>query len=326
MHMAGGSALLNMNQLRVFYEAARSGSFTGAGKRLFITQPAVTAQVKVLEEHCSLKLFRKKGRRVFLTDEGRTLFEYARKIFEYEQEVEQAIEDMKELKRGILRIGTTKTYARYFMPMFISGFHEAYPGIRIYLDEGSSTSMVQSLLEMKNELAVIAQVEDRPEVRFIPFSREELMLIMAPGHPLARKQEVLLEELADEPIIMKEVGSGTRRRVIGLFEKKRVSPNILMETSNTEFIKQLVQRGDGISFLVREAVAAEIREGKLESRPIHGERLLLDVSIAHIRDQHLSRPAKAFLDTLMKIPARHGSQGAGLLAAEMISGWNKGKG
>jgi DNA-binding transcriptional LysR family regulator len=317
--------MLNMNQLRVFYEAARSGSFTGAGKRLFITQPAVTAHMKVFEEYCSLKLFKKRGRRVFLTDEGTTLYEYARKIFEYEKEVEQAIEDMRELKRGVLRIGTTKTYARYFMPLFISGFHESYPMIRILLDEGSSSTMVQSVVDMKNELAVIAKVGDRPNVRFIPFSREELLLIMAPNHPLAMKKELLLEDLANEPVIMKEVGSGTRRHVNELFEKKRIVPNVLMETGNTEFIKQLVQRGEGISFVVREAVATEIRDGKLVSRPLRGEKLLLDVSIAYMKDQHLSPPAKAFLENLLKIPARQGSnRGGGTATAAMLAGWQKG--
>jgi DNA-binding transcriptional LysR family regulator len=293
--------MLNMNQLRVFCEAARSGNFTGAAKRLCITQPAVTAQVRSFEELCGLKLFKKRGRKVYLTDEGKTLYEYARRVFEFEKDVEQSIEDMRKLKRGILRIATSKTYARYFMPSFITGFRKAYPGIKICLDEGSSTTMVQSLVEMKNELAVIAKVGEHPEVCFIPFSREDLVLIMPPAHRLTRRRQVRPEDLADEPIIMKEVGSGTRRLVNLFFERNGIPANILVETSNTEFIKQLVQRGDGISFLVQEAVEVDIREGKLATRPLKGEQLLLDVSIAHLRDQHLSPPGKAFLEVLLKL-------------------------
>ena len=292
--------MLNMNQLRVFCEAARSGNFTAAARGLCITQPAVTAQVRSFEDLCGLKLFRRRGRKVYLTDEGKALYEQARRIFDCERDVERSIEELRELKKGILRIGTSKTYARYFMPSFITGFRKAYPGIKIFLDEGSSTDMVQSLLEMRNELAVIAQVGAHPDVRFIPFSREDLVLIMAPSHRLARKRSVRAQDLADEPIIMKEVGSGTRRLVNSLFERKRIGANVLVETSNTEFIKQLVQRGDGVSFLVREAVASELKDGKLETRAVQGERLLLEVSIAYVRDQHLSRPAKAFLDILMR--------------------------
>jgi DNA-binding transcriptional LysR family regulator len=137
--------MLNFNQLRTFYYAAKNLNFTVAASELFITQPAVTAQVKSFEEFCSLKLFKKKGRKLHLTDEGKALFDYAENIFKYEKEILNVIDDMKELKRGDLRLGTTKTYARYFMPFLISGFRKAYPHIKIHLDEGSSRDMIYSI-------------------------------------------------------------------------------------------------------------------------------------------------------------------------------------
>jgi DNA-binding transcriptional LysR family regulator len=313
-----------MNQLRVFYEAAKYQNFTLAAKKLFITQPAVTAQVKMFEDQCNLKLFKKKGRHIHLTDEGRTLYEYARKIFEYEKEIENVIEDMRELKRGILRLGTTKTYARYFMPFLITNFREAYPLIKVYLDEGSSLDMIHSLLDFKNEVVVIAKVEDHPDVRFIPFSQEELVLILAPHHHLAKEKNVSAKELAEEPIIMKEVGSGTRKLVNDLFEKSGLTPNILMETSNTEFIKQLVQRGDGISFVVKEAVALEVQEKKIAARPIEGQEILLDVSIAYLKNQRLSPPAKAFLEVLLNIaPRERPDQGIRVIMARILEEWQR---
>ena len=301
--------MMNLNQLRVFHEAARTGSFTGAAKNLFITQPAVTAQMKAFEEQCGLKLFKKKGRRVYLTDEGAALHEHVRKIFEYEREVEDVIEEMKELRRGILRLGTSKAYARYFMPFLISSFRETYPHIKVYLDEGSSLDIIRSLGNLKNEVAVIARVEDDPNVTFVPFKQDRLVLILAPDHRLAGKRSVSAEDLVDDPMIMKEAGSGTRKRVNDLFSEKGLTPNILMETSNTEFIKQLVQRGDGISFLVEEAVAAEIRDKKLATVPLAGQTPFLDVSIAYLKDQHLSRPARAFVEMLKKTEAK-GPKGA----------------
>ena len=301
--------MMNLNQLRVFHEAARTGSFTGAAKNLFITQPAVTAQMKAFEEQCGLKLFKKKGRRVYLTDEGAALHEHVRKIFEYEREVEDVIEEMKELRRGILRLGTSKAYARYFMPFLISSFRETYPHIKVYLDEGSSLDIIRSLGNLKNEVAVIARVEDDPNVTFVPFKQDRLVLILAPDHRLAGKRSVSAEDLVDDPMIMKEAGSGTRKRVNDLFTEKGLTPNVLMETSNTEFIKQLVQRGDGISFLVEEAVAAEIRDKKLATVPLAGQTPFLDVSIAYLKDQHLSRPARAFVEMLKKTEAK-GPKGA----------------
>lgn len=317
--------MMNLNQLRVFYEAARAGSFTVAAKSLFITQPAVTAQMKSLEDQCNLKLFKKKGRRLYLTDEGSTLFEYVRKIFDYEKEVEGVIEELRELKRGILRLGTSKAYARYIMPFLISGFREAYPHIKVYLDEGSSLDMARSLLSLKNEVAVIAKVEDDPDITYLPFSQEELLLVLPPQHPLGKRKTITVEDLVREPIIMKELGSGTRKKVNDLFEKRRLAPNVLMETSNTEFIKQLVQRGEGLSFLVRDSVAAEIREKKLATVLLTGERPLLDVSIAYLKDQHLSHPAKAFVDLLRTMAAKKSEdQGIRKVMAEYLAKWQQG--
>ncbi|MGE5839952.1 MAG: LysR substrate-binding domain-containing protein [Deltaproteobacteria bacterium] len=318
--------MMNLNQLRVFYEAARTGSFTSAARKLCITQPAVTAQIKTFEDQCDLKLFKKKGRSLYLSEEGNALYEYAKRIFEYEKEVEDVIEEMRKLKRGTLRLGTSKAYARYFMPFLISSFHEAYPHIKVHLDEGSSMDILRSLLELKNEVAVIARVEEDPNLTFVPFKRDELILILAPTHGLARKKSVSAEELVHEPMIMKEIGSGTRKQVNDLFSRRGLTPNVLMETSNTEFIKQLVQRGEGISFLVEESVAAEIREKRLATVPVAGESLFLDVSIAYLKDQHLSHPAKAFVEMLEKMTT--GSPQAGGLQKvmdEYFAHWQGGR-
>jgi DNA-binding transcriptional LysR family regulator len=297
-------------------------NFTEAAKKLYITQPAVTAHIKLFEDFCNLKLFQKRGRKIYLTDEGKALYDYTRKIFEYEKEVESLIDDLKELKRGMLRLGTSKTYARYFMPFLISNFRDAYPRIKINLDEGSSLDMMHSLLDFKNEVAVIAKVEDNPDICFLPFSQEELVLILAPEHRLARKKSICLAELAKEPIILKERGSATRKLVIALFDDNGISPEILMETSNAEFIKQLVQRGDGVSFIVGEAVAVELKEKKLASVPIKDQRILLDVSIAYLNNQHLSPPAQAFLDILLKItPKEKPDQGIRTIMAKMLAEW-----
>ncbi|MGE5842564.1 MAG: LysR substrate-binding domain-containing protein [Deltaproteobacteria bacterium] len=318
--------MMNLNQLRVFYEAARTGSFTSAARKLCITQPAVTAQIKTFEDQCDLKLFKKKGRSLYLSEEGNALYEYAKRIFEYEKEVEDVIEEMRKLKRGTLRLGTSKAYARYFMPFLISSFHEAYPHIKVHLDEGSSMDILRSLLELKNEVAVIARVAEDPNLTFVPFKRDELILILAPTHGLARKKSVSAEELVHEPMIMKEIGSGTRKQVNDLFSRRGLTPNVLMETSNTEFIKQLVQRGEGISFLVEESVAAEIREKRLATVPVAGESLFLDVSIAYLKDQHLSHPAKAFVEMLEKMTT--GSPQAGGLQKvmdEYFAHWQGGR-
>jgi len=313
--------MLNFNQLRIFYHVAEHRNFTKAAGDLFISQPAVTAQMKAFEAYCGLKLFKKKGRINWLTDEGNTLFEYAKTIFALEKEIENAIDDMRELKRGVLRIGTTKAYARYFMPLMLSTFHDKYPDIGIELNEGNSLEMTLSLLDFKNEVAIIAKAGDVSGIRYIPFSREEMVVITAPNHHLTKRNSIFFSDLADEHFIMKDKGSGTRKLADRLFVRNNCTPNILMEVSNSEFIKQLVQRGDGVSFLVREAVAAELSNGKLAAVPLKGEKVYLDVSIAHLEDQHLSPSAKAFMDTLEMLQFRKEMtpQGIGVFMAKILS-------
>jgi LysR family transcriptional regulator, low CO2-responsive transcriptional regulator len=313
--------MLNFNQFRIFYHVAKHRNFTRAAEDLFISQPAVTAQMKAFEAYCGLKLFKKKGRINWLTDEGNTLFEYAKTIFTLEKEIDSAIDDMRKLKRGVLRIGTTKAYALYFMPLMLSTFHNKYPDIGIKLNEGSSLEMTYSLLDFKNEVAIIAKAGNVSGIRFIPFSREEMVVITAPDHHLTRRKAIFFKDLANEPFIMKDKGSGTRKLVDRLFALNNCTPNILMEVNNAEFIKQLVQRGDGISFLVREAVRSELSDGKLASVPLKGEKVYLDVSIAYLEGQHLSPPAKAFMETLEKLQFGKGitPQGIGVFMAKILS-------
>lgn len=290
--------MINLNQLRAFYQAAKCQNVSVAAKHLFVSQPAVTAQVKIFEETCGLKLFKRKGRNLYLTDEGKTLYDFACKIFEYEKKIEDAVEQMKELKQGTLRLGSAKTYARYFMPFLLTGFRDAYPAIKIHLDEGSSLEMFHSLIDLKNEVVILAKTDDNPDIAFIPFSREELVLILPPNHRLANKGSISFEQLSEEPIIMKDPGSGTRRLVDDLFAQNNCTPNVLIETSDAEIIKLMVQHGEGVSFLVREAVALELQGGKLTTVKLKDQDIFLDVSIAYLKNQPLSPPAQAFLKSL----------------------------
>ena len=312
--------MLNLNQLRAFYQAAKCKNLSIAAENLFVSQPAVTAQVKLFEESCGLKLFKKKGRNLHLTDEGKTLYNFARKIFEYEKKIEDVVEQMKELKQGTLRLGSARTYARYFMPFLLTGFRNAYPNIKIHLDEGSSLDMIGSLVNLKNEVVIVAKTEENPDIAFIPFSREEVVLLLAPDHRLAPETTVDFEHLAQEPIIMKDQGSGTRRLIDELFAQNNCTPNVLMETGDAEIIKLLVRHGEGISFLVREAVAMELKEGQLASVPIKDQNIFLDVSIAYLRNQPLSPPAQAFLKSMENLGTKQMRfQGMGALMEKMLA-------
>lgn len=292
--------MINLHHFRVFYHVAKNLSYTLAARDLYITQPAVTKQVKALEEMWDLNLFSKKGVKIVLTDEGEVLFEYAKKIFEYEKEVEQAVEEIKSLERGTLRIASPKPID-YMMNFLMEIFHKEYPRIRIQISEGNSLTIMHRLLDNEIEVAFMAKIEEHPDVQFIHFSHEEVSFVVSPDHHLVKKKCVSIKELSEEPIMLKAVGSGTHKLAIGLFNQKNYKPNILLETSNTEYIKEVVQRGEAGAFLAEADISILVSEGKLVKIPVDGKRIFLEIYIAYLKDQSLSQPAETFLKLLGKL-------------------------
>lgn len=291
--------MINLNQLRVFHEAARCPNFSQAARNLCVTQPAITGQIRALEGGLGIRLFKKRGRRMVLSEAGALLFQHAHEIFELEKKMERVVAEMRELKRGLLKIGTTTTYARYLMPTLITQFLSRYPDIKVVLDQGNSQDVCQSLLDLRNELAVVALTERLPGLAYEPFREEELVLFAAPFHPLAgRDGGIEFGDLEGQLILMKEEGSSTHTLVRSLFEARGISPTVLVETSNMEFIKEMVEKGEGLSFLVRSAIARELVQGSVVAIGLRDQPLTLQVHIAYLDGGDLSPAAAAFLGIL----------------------------
>ena len=291
--------MLNLNQLRAFYEMARALNFSVAAEKLCVTQPAISKQVKGFEKFCELRLFLKKRKKIFLTDEGKKVFVYATQIFEMERQLEEVIIGLKNLRHGTLRIGTTKTYARWFIPPLLSIFQEKFPNVIIELDEGSSLDMSRSVTEFRNSLAIVAKIENDPDIQFVPLMVEEVVLVAAPNHPLAEKSHINFSDLIGVPIVMKELGSGTRKLVEKHFNNEDITPNIVAQTSNMEFIKQMVKKDKALSFVVRGAVEHELSEGHLVAIPMGKKRLILEIFFAFLKDYELPHTAKSFFEFVM---------------------------
>jgi DNA-binding transcriptional LysR family regulator len=291
--------MINLNQLRAFYYVAKYSSYTIAAKKLFISQPAVTSQVKLFENHHDLKLFNKKGKQLILTHPGKLLFEKAIQIFNLENEVENTLTQIKETNQGILEIGCTKVYAKHIMPSIISVFHRAYPDIKIILAEGSSMAMINSLRDFKNEIIIVAQMGvNDSRLEFIPISQEEIVVVLPMGHPLIKKKDVKFQDIVNQPVIMKRKGSGTRKKILALYRKHNAKPNVFMESNNTEFITDLVERKEGISFLVKPATDQKVKEKKLVVRRLKNIEIFLDVSMGYSKKIPLSPAAAAFYDVV----------------------------
>jgi DNA-binding transcriptional LysR family regulator len=295
---------MNLNRLQIFYEAAEAKNFSQAAARLNITQPAVSAQIRRLEENLGVKLFARLGKKVVLTEPGQVLLAHARRIFRLRDEAEGVMNEMRLVKRGTLRLGTARTYANNIMPPLLSRFQEAFPQVTIVLQEGSSLEVARNLRTLSVEVAVVAYPGRVPRVKFEFLKREDLVVIVAPDHPLAGARAVTLPRLAQESIIMREKGSGTRRVVGEMFARQRLVPRMVFETSNADVIKEQVAGGVGASFMTRSAVAEELAAGRLAEVSLEGETPWLDIHTAVLVGHELSRPARVFLDMLAEVPGR----------------------
>ncbi len=314
--------MINLNQLRAFFYVAKYSSYTIAAEKLCISQPAVTAQIKLFENFYDMKLFRRKGREFGLTHVGKILFEKAERIFSIEDEVETTLAQIKELNQGLLEIGCTKAYAKHIMPSIMSVFHRAYPNIKIILEEGSSMAMINSLRDFKNEVIVVAQMDvNDSRLQFIPFSQEEIVVILSVTHPLAKKKELEFPDIAQEPLILKGIGSGTRQKITDLYKKHKISPNVFMESNNTELIIDLVERGEGISFLVKPSVERYVKEKKIAMHKLKDTKLFLDVSLGFSKNVPLSPAATAFYEVIKRSFIEKTLQGGvGSIMAKILAG------
>lgn len=245
-----------LHQLKVFEAAARHGSFTRAAEELFLTQPTVSMQIKQLTKSVGLPLFEQVGKRLYLTEAGRELFATCRQIFDTIAQFEMKVADLKGLKQGQLRLAVITT-AKYFIPRLLGPFCQLYPGIDIALQVTNHEGILERMNGNMDDLYIMSQVPEHLDINCQPFLENPLVVLAPVHHPLAHEKNIPIQRLADEPFIMREPGSGTRRAVQKLFDDHGVVVKVKLELGSNEAIKQAIAGGLGISVLSRHTLITE---------------------------------------------------------------------
>ena len=289
------SPQINLNQLRAFFLTVREKSMTKAAEALFVTQPAVTMQIKALEESLGVKLLKKRGKLLELTDAGNLLFGYAERVFQVVDEMEHVLRRYSDMSGGSLIIGTTRSFARHLMPGLLSRFQEQFPTVKVSLEVGSSQEIADDLREFRYDLAIIGKLSYGNTLRVIDYSREEFCLVTSPTHRFAAEKTISLKQLKNEPIIIREEGSGSRYAILSLLREHGIIPSVLIEAGSVQFIKEYVMKGRGISFLYVPEVEPEVKMGLLRSLRIEEGPILVQTVIVFPRNVELSLPAREFL-------------------------------
>jgi len=245
-----------LHQLKVFEAVARHRSFTRAAEELFLTQPTVSMQVKQLSKAVGLPLFEQVGKQLYLTTAGEELYATCHDIFEKISQFEIVVADLKGLKQGGLRLSTITT-AKYVIPRLLGPFCQRYPGIDVSLTVTNHERVLENLAHNRDDLYIVSQTPEDVDVSFHPFLENPLVVLAPRSHPLAGEKNIPLQRLADEPFIMREPGSGTRKAVQDLFERNGISVKVKLDLGSNEAIKQAIAGGLGISVLSRHTLALE---------------------------------------------------------------------
>ncbi|MCX8022353.1 MAG: LysR family transcriptional regulator [Syntrophorhabdaceae bacterium] len=292
----------SLNSLIVFHEVVKLGSFSKAAETLFMTQPGVSNHIMQLEIQTGHKLINREKGGFTLTKEGKVIYKFAEKIEATAKELEKTIKAMKNQERPLLKIATTAVYSRVIMPFLLSSFQKAYPEIMIKLDLGSSDDMVKSVLTMENDVVIASNQKVSKKLYCLPFVREELVAITGSNHPLADREAISLSELAKYPLVIREEGSATRRVVLSALETQGIKPKNLIDVKSTEFIKEWVAQGRGVSILIKRAVQQE-EERSLRVIPLK-EPLYLEVSVIFLKSNKYDKVLQKFMEHIKELKAK----------------------
>jgi LysR family transcriptional regulator, low CO2-responsive transcriptional regulator len=289
---------VTLNQLRIFETVARLSGFSRAAEALHLAQPTVSMQVKQLSQAVGLPLFEQTGKRIHLTDAGRALQQTCGEVFDAWSRFEMNAADLKGLKQGRLRLAAVTT-AKYVVPRLLGPFSKRYPGIDIALEVGNRSSIIERLARNEDDLTIMGVPPRHMDIASHPFVSNPLVAIAPRRHPLAGRRRVTLQRLAEEPFLLREVGSGTRMATDRFLRDKGLRLKVKMELGSNEAIKQAVAGGLGLSILSLHALGPEARLRSLAVLNVEGLPILRNWYIVHPAGKRLSVFAQTFFDYLM---------------------------
>ncbi len=284
---------LTLRQLKVFESVARHLNYTRAAEELHLTQPAVSMQVKQLEESLGVALFEQLGKRIHLTETGQEVLTYARSINQQLDELETELNRIKGLSGGKLRISVATT-ANYFIPTLLGTFSRRYPDVTVTLDVTNRETLLRQLSENTVDLVIMGQPPAEADVEAVAFMDNPLVVVAPPDHSLAGRKKIPLARLQEETFLVREPGSGTRIAMERFFNERGMHLNTGMEVGSNEAIKQSVQAGLGLGLLSRATIEQELELKRLVVLDIADFPIMRHWYVVHRKGKRLSATAEAF--------------------------------
>ncbi|HEX6031206.1 MAG TPA: LysR family transcriptional regulator, partial [Tepidiformaceae bacterium] len=290
---------MELAQLEAFLQVAHHRSFSRAAEALFLTQPSVTARIQSLERELGERLFERTGRSVTLTDAGTAFIPHAQRALTAVQEGADAIDAVRHGDVGSIRVGASPTIATYILPAILKQFREQRPRVHVHLITGPTEDVVEKLLAGLVHMA-ICRLSPHPEVESIHLYNDDLVLVVAPSHPFAKRGRVTLQEAGKEPFLFFERTSSYHGLVYSMFLRQGIAPESVMELDSMEAMKHMVEAGLGVAILPVVSVRDEVERGELVQVDIQNmeQPAQREVGVHVLRSRTLAPPARDFLKQL----------------------------
>lgn len=293
------------HKLKVFCSVVETKSFSKASKAMYLTQPAISLQIRALEEQLGTKLFTRSNKAVSMTKTGEILYKHAKKILSVYAAIDKEINEATGMVKGKLLIGASTTLATYYLPNIIVDFKKKYPDILIDFERGNTQNIIDSLLKAKIDLGLVEGEVTDQRLEVEKMDSDELLLIVSSEHPWAERRDISIHEIIDQPFIMREDGSGTRQVVEKTLQKAEIYPeqlNIVMYLGSTEAIKTAVENNLGVSIISGWAIQKEIRFGVLKALSFKDIRIKRDFSLVYQKKAFHTQPAEKFIELIKRTP------------------------
>ena len=284
-----------LHQLDVFAEVAKHKSMTKAAEKLFMSQPAVSIQVKKLQDHFGVALFEMIGKELYLTEAGEEMYEAQKNIRKEVSSLEMALSEIKGMLKGTLNIAVVST-AKYFMPYILGAYLQKYEKIKISLKVTDRNEVKDLLRQNECDLAVFSEQPEELDLESIEFLRNPLLMASAPEHPLAKEKNLSFKNLSEYPFVIREPGSGTRMVMQRLMDKHDIEPDIVMELGTNEAVKQAIMAGIGISLISKYSITLEEKVGKISILDVIGLPYVNQWKLVYPKGKRLSPAARNFIE------------------------------
>jgi DNA-binding transcriptional LysR family regulator len=291
---------MDFDQLETFLEVARLSSFSRAAEKRFRTQPAISAQIRALEEEVGARLLDRSGGRVAVTAAGKVFQRYAEEALESRRAALASVGEMERIPRGELVVGANEATCLHILPEVFAEFKKQYASVAVSIHRSERARIMEAIIDNSVDFGVVSMPVADNRLTVVPIHRDELVVIAPPRHPLAKLKTVAMADVVKYPLLLPKVGR-TRDAIENLFHERHLKPNVSMELDSSELLKRFVAADVGVGFIARSNVVEDVRAKVLAALPLADAQIKRDLALVFRKDKALSRAALAFIDIAVKL-------------------------